>query len=168
MEVRIRLATPGDADALAAVTVGSWRAAYAGLIPDDFLAGLDVSARATRWREILASGVAVTLAAETADRIVGYVSVGRQEAADSATGVLYAIYVEPSHWGRGIGHVLHEAGLQRLRDEGCTGVELWVLRGNERAISFYARHGWTRDGREQVDDYFAGIELNEIGFHRPL
>ncbi|RSS31975.1 GNAT family N-acetyltransferase, partial [Streptomyces sp. WAC08241] len=46
----IREALPGDADALAAVHVLSWRAAYRGLLPRPYLEGLDAEERAAAWR----------------------------------------------------------------------------------------------------------------------
>ena len=44
--VTIRRATVDDADAIATVHIASWRGAYAGIVPDAFLASLDVAARA--------------------------------------------------------------------------------------------------------------------------
>ena len=38
---------------IARLHVASWRVAYNGLIPDSILDGLDVSARAVAWRNIL-------------------------------------------------------------------------------------------------------------------
>lgn len=164
----IRPATLDDVDAMAAVLVASWQAAYAGLLPADFLAELDPAARAQQWRQTLSSqpeaGVVV---AEIADRVVGMAAVGADQE-DPSVGILYAIYVHPDHWGAGAGHELHQAGLQILRERGCKNVRLWVLRSNELAIRFYRRHDWTHDGREQIDRYFAGIELNEIGLSRSL
>ncbi|MFJ4343466.1 GNAT family N-acetyltransferase [Streptomyces sp. NPDC088915] len=46
----IREALPGDAAALAAVHVLSWRAAYRELLPRPYLEGLDVEERAAVWR----------------------------------------------------------------------------------------------------------------------
>jgi hypothetical protein len=51
----VRPAVLQDAPAIAAVHVATWRDAYAGLLPDDFLDGLDVDQRAERWRGRLAA-----------------------------------------------------------------------------------------------------------------
>jgi len=166
--VTIRLATVDDADALAAVLVAAWRMAYAGQLPAEFLSGLDLAAWADRWREILTDpGEYRALVAEQDGELTGIVSVG-PDPERSTVGRLYALYVAAPQLGTGLGHQLHEAGLQVLRDRGLTSVELWVLRGNERAITFYERHGWSRDGREQLDRSLPGVELDEVGFSRPL
>ncbi|GAA4247772.1 hypothetical protein [Dactylosporangium darangshiense] len=47
--IEIRPATVEDAGAVAAVHVGSWRAAYRGIVPQEHLDGLDVA----RGTEIL-------------------------------------------------------------------------------------------------------------------
>ena len=41
---------------------------------------------------------------------------------------------------------------ERLRAAGFTRAHLWVLEGNDRAASFYERHGWREDGAFQDDD----------------
>ena len=49
----VRAAVPVDAPAMAALHVRAWRATYAGILPDDFLAGLKVEDREARWRHSL-------------------------------------------------------------------------------------------------------------------
>ncbi|HEX2356272.1 MAG TPA: N-acetyltransferase, partial [Micromonosporaceae bacterium] len=66
MGVRVRPATADDADAIAAVHVQGWQAGYAGIMPADTLAGLDVDERARRWRERLATGAASEFATSVA------------------------------------------------------------------------------------------------------
>jgi GNAT superfamily N-acetyltransferase len=46
----VRRATLEDADAIGSVHVASWRAAYRGLMPDEFLDALSVEERAESWR----------------------------------------------------------------------------------------------------------------------
>lgn len=167
---RIRPATAEDADALGAFHVASWREAYAGLLPAEFLAGLDVDGRARRWRDILEGGSAgTTLLAASAGGVVGLVSVGPSlQPAQPATAGLYALYVDAAEWGTGLGYRLHEAGLGLLRTAGAVRAELWVLRTNARAISFYERQGWYADGRTQLDDHLPGVQLDEIGMSLDL
>ena len=54
----VRRARPGDAAAIGAVHVSAWRNTYAGVLPDDYLAGLSPLRhaagyeRAAPWREM--------------------------------------------------------------------------------------------------------------------
>ena len=84
----IRLAKSADADAIAAVHVRGWQAAYRGYFPDDFLDGLSVADRAERWVAWLADAAQPTAVYETPAGIVGFVSIGpsRDSGASSATG----------------------------------------------------------------------------------
>ena len=51
--MRVRAATPDDVDAIARVHVETWRSAYRGLVPDEYLAGLSPARRADQWRAFL-------------------------------------------------------------------------------------------------------------------
>ena len=46
--------------------------------------------------------------------------------------------------------------MERLVGPGSA--SLWVLRGNERATRFYARHGFQPDGVEKLHDGTATVE----------
>jgi GNAT superfamily N-acetyltransferase len=172
--VELRDATPADARAIAAVSVASWRAAYRGLMPDDVLAGLSVHDRERNWSDALSADESPTsvVVATVADAVVGFAAGGPPlvpvDRADPSLGDLYALYVDPDRWGCGIGARLHAAVLDRLRARGYTSAGLWILDGNQRALRFYVRHGWTDTGRTQLDRGPAGIELHERRLHRAL
>ena len=67
-----------------------------------------------------------------------------------ATGELWGLYVDPSHWGAGHGHTLHTEALDVPRASGAAAGTLWVLTTNQRARHFYERHGWAADGAEKT------------------
>ncbi|WP_051165748.1 GNAT family N-acetyltransferase [Amycolatopsis orientalis] len=117
-DLEIRPATPEDAAGIAAVHVGSWQAAYAGLLPDEFLAGLSVEAREQFWASSLAdaSRPHTVLAASVADKITGFAVFGpsRDDDATPKTGELSSIYLLPSEWGTGTGRALHEECVRGL------------------------------------------------------
>jgi hypothetical protein len=62
--MKIRPAISDDALPLARLHVAAWRAAYRGLVPDEFLDGLDVDARAARFGSWLAAREAENYVAE--------------------------------------------------------------------------------------------------------
>jgi ribosomal protein S18 acetylase RimI-like enzyme len=172
--VELRDATPADAHAIATVTVQSWRAAYRGLLPDDALAGLSVHDREQLWSDALTAHpthIRVVVAA-IEDAIVGFTATGPPlipaDRADPTLGDLYALYLNPDVWRRGLGSQLHAAALDRLRSCGFTHAGLWVLYTNERALRFYNRHGWTDTGRTQIDHGPGGAELHERRLQRAL
>jgi GNAT superfamily N-acetyltransferase len=172
--VELREATPADARAIATVQVVSWRAAYRGLMPDEVLAGLSVPDRERLWLSALTTprprtGTVLATAGPT---VLGFASTGPplvpEDSPDPVLGDLYAIYLEPEVWGRGLGTRLHAAALDRLRESGFTRAGLWVLDGNERALRFYRREGWIDTGRTRVDRGPDDIELHERRLRRHL
>jgi GNAT superfamily N-acetyltransferase len=156
----IRNGTPADAEAVAGVHVRTWQAAYADVFPAERLSELSVERRAGQWRD------RPPLVAERDGVVVGFVSVGASRD-DDGCGELFAIYVDPDHWGTGVGRELVEAGEERLRELGHTEAILWVLDDNPRARRFYERAGWYHDGATRPIEIF-GIEVPEVRYRRKL
>ena len=159
-EVVIRAGTPVDADAVGRVHVRTWQAAYRHVFPRERLGELSVERRAAQWRE------SPPLVAEVEGTVVGFVSVGASRDRD-ANGELFAIYVDPDHWGSGVGRALIAAGEQLLRELGYTDVILWVLEDNPRARRFYERAGWRADGTSRPIT-FLGIKVPEVRYRKRL
>jgi ribosomal protein S18 acetylase RimI-like enzyme len=169
----IRAAEPADAAGIAAVVVASWQVAYRGLLPDEVLAGLSVAEREQFWSGVLtgpAPRSAVLVAEIGAAGVVGFAAVGpsTDPAATADDGQLYAIYLLPQDWGRGLGSQLHSAALRRLGELDFRRAYLWALETNERAIAFYEKAGWVVDGARQIEEGPAGVELPEIRLRRDL
>ena len=59
-------------------------------------------------------------------------------------GEIYAIYVLQQYQNMKIGYALMQESLRRM--EHFSDVAVWVLRGNEKAISFYKKVGFEFDG----------------------
>jgi GNAT superfamily N-acetyltransferase len=172
-EPAVRPATVADADEIAAVHVRSWQAAYRGLMPQEYLDGLDPALRAERWRRNLAaadwsrSGVLVVTAGAGIAGFAGYWPTRDEDDDPARTGEVTAIYLHPHAWGQGLGRQLMTATLQNLAGAGYRDATLWVLRDNVRARRFYAGAGWAGDGAAKTDDS-DGFPLLEVRYRRPL
>ncbi len=103
--IHIRPAVATDVEAIARIHVASWRYAYRGQIPDAVLDSLDEQRRAALWRGLLDKPEHRLILAELDALIVGFCSVIRSRDGDAQSDVaeVAAIYVEPTHWRRGIG-----------------------------------------------------------------
>ncbi len=149
-DVAVRDAVVADARAIAEIHVRAWRAAYAGLLPDELLAAMSVRVREDRWQRILAAADsrAFTLVAGPAGVALGFCSVlpSRDDDATERTGEIAALYVDPGRWRQGIGHALVAGALERMARAGWTEATLWVLDGNAPALAFYRAHGFADDG----------------------
>ena len=143
MEVVVRAALEGDLYGAAVARVASWRAAFTGLVPQEFLDAMDPAKIAAGWKDSIAAGRSRLYVAAAGDRIVGYAGVGPARQGPADTGELYALFVHPDYWGKGAAKLLTDAAIGDLRDRGCREVWLWVLEANARARAFYRRYGFT-------------------------
>lgn len=122
--------------------MASWRTTYRDLLPDDFLASLEVAAYEGRWRRILEDGSGRVYVAEDGRDVVGFASGGRERAGEEGfEGELYAIYVLADAQARGHGRRLVQAVVTGLRELGLRDMIVWVLRDNSGARKFYERLG---------------------------
>lgn len=165
----LRPAEPADAMAIARVHVRSWQTAYRDLLPKDYLDQLRPEDRAAKYT--LGSQdpqQPYTIVATESGVIHGFATTMPARDPESlGFGELCALYVEPDHWGRGMGLALLRAARARLVDLGFKSAVLWVLVGNVRAERFYRIDGWTPDGHRRTDEIW-GITVNDIRYQRVL
>jgi ribosomal protein S18 acetylase RimI-like enzyme len=164
--VTVRRATVADTPGMGRVHVRAWRTAYRGHMPDDFLDGLRAEDRAAYWEAALARDdwPGVVLVAEHDGEVVGFAALGPSPNPEGA-GELFAINVDPAHWGSGAGRALLEAAQDELARLGFAETVLWVLPANARARRFYERAGWASDGTEQTVDAFGAV-VPEVRYRR--
>lgn len=160
----VRRAEVGDAAQIAAVHIGTWQIAYAGVFPEEFLASFDVEHR-TRWMsERIESGSDV-IVSEFGDRITGFCMFGPSHEPD--WGEIYAIYVNPDDWSRGHGYELFNETCGALFDQGYRHLLLWVLQDNERGRAFYERQGMSVGKPIRIEE-IGGVQVTELRYELGL
>jgi L-amino acid N-acyltransferase YncA len=165
----VRHATAEDARAIATIHVLSWQAAYQGVVPAHFLASMSIDQREGMWRQTLERGAPSTWLMEEHGGVLGWISAGpsRDTDAVSSTSELWAIYVDPKHWRRGVGQCLWNEAEDQLRRAGFSDVTLWVLKDNAGALAFYHSNGFVVDGNEKTVE-LGGTKLVEIRLRKRL
>jgi ribosomal protein S18 acetylase RimI-like enzyme len=150
--MEIRPAVEGDLPAIASIHSASWRDAYSGFLPADYLAGQVQRDLQATWeqQEILPQDV--VLVAETADGPVGFVAVWCRPSP-----FVDNLHVTPSMRSRGIGGALMRATAGRLMALGHFTAYLWVFESNEAAIRFYERLSAVRTGRARKEFFGQGV-----------
>jgi GNAT superfamily N-acetyltransferase len=165
----LRPAKPDDALAVARVHVRSWQAGYRGLLPDEYLDQLRPEDRAQKYSFQTADPLQPsTIVAVEVGAIHGFATTASARDPDvPAHGELCALYVDPDHWGRGIGGALVSAARGRLRLQGFRDAVLWVLAGNVRAERFYRADQWAPDGHNRTASVW-GLDVVEFRYQRTL
>lgn len=170
----IRPAESTDSEGIARVHTRSWQSAYRGLLPDEWLDALRWEDRKLRWDGILSIGPSGTkgkvyVAANSHNEIIGFASIGpsRDEDIDQdRVHELFAIYLTPKAWGKGIGSALFRAILKEIPNTAIR-LELWVLEDNIRGRKFYERQGFTLDGTTKEAE-IDGFQLEEVRYRIQL
>jgi ribosomal protein S18 acetylase RimI-like enzyme len=149
--------TLDDLEEMGRVHVQVWQEAYAGLLPADYLAGLDPTVGPRRWRERIEDpSHRVDWWVARADGIVGMATAGPGRDDDAPVPLeLYAINVLRRAHGTGIADDLMAVAV------GDRAAYLWVLEGNDRAQAFYRRYGFVDEGgrKPEPDTYVVEIRM---------
>jgi ribosomal protein S18 acetylase RimI-like enzyme len=165
----IRPAAVADADAIGAVHVRAWHAAYRGVMPDEYLDGLRAQDRADGWRRHLTAlrPDQKVLVVVDRDGVVGFAFFGCARGSDTSqdVGELYAINLDPEVWDRGIGRALLRRATDELAAAGYAEAVLWVVPQNQRARHLYESEGWI-DNNVKRDDEIFGVAVPEMLYRR--
>ena len=159
-----RPAVPADASGIAHVHIRAWKEAYSGVIPHDYLERLSLETKTEWWRNALLAEETNVIVAIKDDQIIGWISFGSSRDEDTVGAAeVYAIYILPDYWRRGIGSDLLKAAEPSFG--GFSSIVLWVLAENKRALAFYRDHGFEPDGAtKQIE--VGGAHLREIRLRR--
>ncbi|MDT7951373.1 MAG: GNAT family N-acetyltransferase [Acetobacteraceae bacterium] len=157
--IEVRPAAERDAAGMGAVHVGVWRSAYAGILPDAYLAGLSAVRQAAYYHTGIVRGHAA-LIAEANGRVVGFATMGLTRDALGQSEI-ETLYVADDWREQGTGRRLMQRAGQDLAARGAASAFLWVLSDNPSRW-FYQRLGGRRaaEGHTRV----AGIVIPKTAY----
>jgi ribosomal protein S18 acetylase RimI-like enzyme len=159
VEVVVRLADRSSAPDLVVVHRAAAHTAFAHIFPPD-AEPPSYEEDLARWEHWLGPdwehGRRVYVAV-TARRAIGVVLAG-PDPGEPEFGHLARLYVDPAHWGQGVGTRLYGMAMQDLARRRFPQATLWVLEGNRRARGWYERLGWRPTGKRKTTYAPAHIE----------
>jgi GNAT superfamily N-acetyltransferase len=175
----VRGARASDARGLARVQAASWRAAFAGLVPDAVIAELTSEAAvgqfAERWQQAIIAPptskhrVHVAVASPAEPEVLGFASAGPATDADrwpATDGELYELHVLPSAVADGHDGRLLNAVADTFAEDGFGTGYTWALSGDEARIGFLRAAGWAADGSSSNLDM--GVKVPVVRLHTRL
>jgi GNAT superfamily N-acetyltransferase len=133
----LRPATEDDVDAVAALFHQGWHDVHPGRVPDGLTQRRTPQAFHDRVAERIAETTDTTVA-EVDGVLAGFIMVSDDEAEQ--------VYVERSFRGTTVGTLLLTEAERQIAAAGHDVAFLVVVRGNDRAQSFYVRQGWVDEG----------------------
>lgn len=157
--------TPEHFAAMSLIHALGWRASYTEAVPAQYMAQQITDDRWTAFFEQgYLTGLCNGILLYSEDTPVSCITYGpaRVGSADQGGAVcsfssegyegwgeIISFYTHPDHTGRGCGGILMEAALDCLARAGYPSCFVLVLRENEGARRFYARHGFVWDGTHE-------------------
>jgi ribosomal protein S18 acetylase RimI-like enzyme len=168
MPVQIRRATVYDSTAIARVQIESYRTAYAGIFPQDYLDHFTEAEQAQDWYGWMMTKPRdlIYVAQTEAGEIVGYAlarpGVSEVPPYDSE---LLALHVRRPFQRQGIGGELLRKAAEKLEKQGCASLILWVLAKNP-ARSFYEKLGGELLCEREIE-VGEGVTATEVAYGWP-
>ncbi len=153
--ITIRRAVLDDAAEIANVHISSWREAYKGLLPDEFLDDrpLSFKNRYDLWKKVTVNTSQVTIVAEcSTNGVIGFINGTKGRDTDLHDfAEVWCIYLLKKYHGKKVGFNLLKAFFDAHIDLGFKKGYLWVLADNP-TISFYEKVGGIHKGRTKEDE----------------
>ena len=172
----IKTATYQDASSIAHIQIAGWRASYQNIVPEPHLKTLSASAKTAFWQSILIDPVQAeevlvaqrrhdenSSSDQSGPQILGFATFGSADdpsalesdaeatVKEARKGELRAIYVDPQHFSEGVGRCLWLAAREKMVERGHSTVVVWVYAGNDRAMRFYRKAGFTESQTGQTE-----------------
>lgn len=138
----------------------SWREAYRGIVPADYLEELSDDNWVNYLEEYMDNNIIVI----EEDEIVGAAAFGpSRDESLKAWGEVYSIYIRPKYFRHGYGTYLMKYILGEFEREGVKDIFIWVLEDNIRSQNFYVKNGFRYSG-EVMETNIGGKEINMTKF----
>jgi GNAT superfamily N-acetyltransferase len=156
--------------------VRAWQCAYREIMPDEYLDGLQPDERIAMWRDrIPRTDVPPLLVAVVAGEVVGFAAFGAERSTTEPTdatdptgcGELYAMNLDPAHWGKGVGRALLRQATAALSALNYREAVLWVIPENTRAVTLYESEGWVADGAVSTEEIL-GVVVTDVRYRTQL
>ena len=157
----IRKAVATDAGRIAEIHIFGWRAAYQGIVDDNYLfSKLSVEKRIKDFVSKNEHDIDEMYVSEENGIVEGFMKIGKCRNEDKLKAFeLWGIYIEPLMKNKGIGSklLLHCEAI--ARDRGYLENVLWVFENNTLSRRFYEKHGYIVDGKKELMERFNAFEI---------
>ena len=159
MEIRY-ITKSDDRTAISKVYEESWKYAYQGIVPQDYLDDIPKG----QWALRIEQADRKNLVMVQNEMIIGTSGFGKSRMKEmNGFGEIISLYFLPEYMGKGYGRLLLQAVVSELKKMGFDKVFLWVLEENQNARYFYEKCGFVQTERWLFSD-IGGKKLKEVQY----
>ena len=148
---------------LAKLHLKVWQQSYVGIVSADYLDNLRVEYYLQLWKSFFQKKKhdQGTFVALQKNEIIGFVRYGSPRE-DLEGGEIYALYIDKTFQGQGLGKALFLKACSELKCLGYNACYLWVLKANESGRGFYTRMAGKLGGTRVIE--IGSQTLEELKF----
>lgn len=149
-----------DRLAISKVYEESWKYAYQGIVPQDYLDSIP----AGQWGSRIEQADRKNLVMVQDGIIIGTSGFGKSRIEEmNGFGEIISLYFLPEYMRKGYGRLLLQAVVSELKKMGFDKVFLWVLEENRNARYFYEKCGFVQTEHYLISN-IGGKELKEVQY----
>jgi ribosomal protein S18 acetylase RimI-like enzyme len=163
MELTIRNISEEDIPQVVDIQVEGWKAAYKGIIDDEFLKSMDKEKQIERRKADYKQGNFIV--AEIEGEIVGFCrfsDIVLSNDSEKFDCELMALYVKPELKQQGIGKIMFNYVVNDLKGKEKSKMILWCLKENYPSRAFYEKMGGIIVGEHEIE--IGDKTYQEVGF----
>lgn len=139
-KMKIREAKAGDEKKIADVIISTWKVAYRGIVPDDFLDVLTTEQHEKLFKKNISEKTETILVLENnAEKVVGMISGGVDRSREYDCEIV-AIYILPEYQKKGLGSCLFKEMITSHKRHNYKTMVIWTFKENKDS-GFYEKLG---------------------------
>lgn len=141
--MNIQRANLEDAKIISNIHALSWKTAYKGFIPQQYLDELRDDFWVDAFKDWIRTYRFTVLIIYENELPIGCITYGKsRDETLPEWGEIVSIYVLPNYFGKGYGNILLNTALKDMNKLGYKNIYLWVLEDNLNAKAFYEKNGF--------------------------
>lgn len=147
MNVRIKKASINDTEIISSIHALSWKSAYRGMIPSQYLDNLEDNFWVNAFDNWITKAELIVKIIFQDEKPVGCIAYGdSRDDKFSNCGEIVSIYILPDYFHKGYGQRLLDSALEDMKSMGHKNIYLWALEENNRARRFYEKNKFKYNG----------------------
>ena len=145
-DIIIRESIESDYTTITDISIIGWRHAYRGMLEQELLDSLSFEEILERKKKWFSGEGHCSIVAVIEGAVVGFCDFGVSRRPEYGPGEIKAIYLLPQYQGRGVGKLIMQSAMSKLREYNLIPFSVSTLEQNIAAQKFYEKLGFDQVG----------------------